>query len=120
MVPLQNQLYVFGGEVSFSCGDECPLWVYDIKVRDLNFNIKRVFVAMFSPVFRVSHLVYQIFKYMIKISSVVTHDYLFRRCSVTCGGNGQAVETIRFRRVVVGIQQSCLKDTCMFTVDIKT
>ncbi len=33
MVPWQNLLYVFGGEVSFSCGDECPLWIYDIKVR---------------------------------------------------------------------------------------
>ncbi|CAG0913667.1 unnamed protein product [Notodromas monacha] len=31
MVAWQNQLYVFGGEVSFSCGDECPLWIYDIK-----------------------------------------------------------------------------------------
>lgn len=30
-VAYKDNIYVFGGEVSFSAGTETPLWMYDIK-----------------------------------------------------------------------------------------
>ena len=35
MVEHQDTLYVFGGELSFCNDQETPLWMYDIKVKDI-------------------------------------------------------------------------------------